>query len=56
MNPTPTFCMDSNSGAAFFCGIFIAVLGASYYICAETTLTQLLPDWLVSHVRAFEYF
>ena len=36
--------------------IFVAVLGASNYTYAEATLTQSLPDWLSSHVRAFEYF
>jgi transposase len=32
------------------------VLGASNYTFAEATLTQSLPDFLASHVRAFEYF
>jgi transposase len=36
--------------------VFVAVLGASNYTYAEATLTQTLPDWLGSHVRAFEYF
>ena len=36
--------------------IFVAVLGASNYTYAEATRTQSLPDWLHSHVRAFEYF
>jgi hypothetical protein len=36
--------------------IFVAVLGASNYTYAEASLTQSLPDWLASHVRAFEYF
>ena len=36
--------------------IFVAVLGASSYTFAEATLTQSLPDWIGSHVRAFEYF
>ena len=36
--------------------VFVAVLGASNYTYAEATLTQSLPDWLGSHVRAFEYF
>ena len=36
--------------------VFVAVLGASNYTYAEATLTQSLPDWLDSHVRAFEYF
>lgn len=36
--------------------IFVAVLGASSYSYAEATWTQKLPDWLSSHVRAFEFF
>ena len=36
--------------------VFVAVLGASNYTYAEATLTQSLPDWLGSHVWAFEYF
>jgi transposase len=36
--------------------IFVAVLGASNYTYAEASLSQSLPDWLASHVRAFEYF
>ena len=36
--------------------VFIAVLGCSNYTFAEATLTQALPDWLGSHVRAVEYF
>jgi transposase len=36
--------------------VFVAVLGASNYTYAEGSLSQLLPDWLASHVRAFEYF
>ena len=36
--------------------LFVMVLGASNYTYAEATLTQSLPDFLASHVRAFEYF
>lgn len=36
--------------------IFVAVLGASQYCFSEATLTQTLPDWINSHVRALEYF
>lgn len=36
--------------------VFVAVLGASNYTYAEATLSQALPDWLGSHVRAFGYF
>jgi transposase len=36
--------------------IFTAVLGASNYTYAEATMTQSLPDWIMSHVRAFNFF
>ena len=36
--------------------IFVAVLGASSYSYAEASWSQQLPDWLGSHVRAFEFF
>jgi transposase len=36
--------------------IFVAVFGASNYTFAEATYSQALPDWLGSHVRAFEFF
>jgi len=34
----------------------IAVLAASNYTTASATWTQTLPDWNVSHVRAFDFF
>lgn len=36
--------------------IFIATLGASNYSYAEATASQTLPDWIKSHIRAFEFF
>lgn len=36
--------------------LFVAVWGASNYCYTEATLTQQLPDWIGSHVRAFDYF
>ncbi len=44
------------TGECRFAQIFVAVLGASNFTYAEATLTQSLPDWLGSHVRAFQYF
>ena len=35
--------------------IFVAVWGASSYTFAEATWSQGLPDWIGSHVRAFEF-
>lgn len=36
--------------------LFVAVLGASNYTYAEATESQKSADWIMSHVRAFEYF
>jgi transposase len=36
--------------------LFVAVWGASNYTYADATLSQTLPDWIGSHVRAFAYF
>jgi len=36
--------------------IFVAVLGASNYTYLEATWSQGLEDWLMAHVRAFEFF
>jgi transposase len=36
--------------------VFVAVLGAPNYTYAEATWSQGLQDWLLSHVRTFEFF
>lgn len=36
--------------------IFVATLGASNFTYVEATWTQTLPDWIQSHVNAFEFF
>lgn len=36
--------------------VYAAVLGASNYTYAEAALDQSLPNWIDSHIRAFEYF
>jgi transposase len=36
--------------------IFVAALGASNYTYAEATWDQTLPNWIASHIRAFEFF
>lgn len=48
--------IHAQTGEVFEAQIFVAVLGASGYTYAEATRSQSLPDWLQSHVRAFEYF
>lgn len=47
---------NPKTGEATPAEMFVAVLGASNYTYAEASLTQQLPDWIGSHVRAFEYF
>ena len=48
--------IDPQSGEPITTQLFVAVWGASNYTFAEATLTQQLPDWIGSHVRAFSYF
>ena len=36
--------------------VFVSVLGAGSYTYAEATWSQRLPDWIGSHVRAFEFY
>jgi transposase len=48
--------VDPKTGAPIATQLFVAVWGASNYTYAEATLTQQLPDWIGSHVRAFAYF
>lgn len=47
--------VDRASGEVHETQIFVAVLGASNHTYAEATWTQTLPDWIGSHVRAFNY-
>jgi len=44
------------TGEVHDAAIFIAVLGASNYTFAEATWSQSLPNWIGSHIRAFEAF
>jgi transposase len=48
--------VDPSTGELREVELFVAVLGASNYTFAEATLTQAVPDWIASHIRAFEYF
>jgi len=47
---------DPATGIVKHAQVFVAVMGASSYTYAEATLSQSLPDWLGSHVRAFNFF
>ena len=48
--------VDPQTGEVRQAAIFVAVLGASNYAFAEATESQTLPDWIGSHIRAFEFF
>ena len=48
--------VDRETGEIRQAQVFVAVLGASNYTFAEATWSQALPDWVASHVRAYEFF
>ena len=48
--------IDKSTGEIREAQIFVATMGASNYTYAEATWTQSLPDWISSHVRAFNFF
>lgn len=48
--------VDGTTGEIRQAQIFVGTLGASNYTYAEATWTQSSRDWLMSHVRMFEYF
>lgn len=48
--------IDPTTGEIRSAAIFVAVLGASNYTYVEATWDQKLPNWIGSHVRAFEFF
>ncbi len=47
--------VDRMTGEIKEAQVFVTVLGASNYTYAEATWSQALPDWIGSHVRAFEF-
>ncbi|WP_456791579.1 hypothetical protein [Bradyrhizobium sp. USDA 4506] len=48
--------IDGLTGEMRSAQIFVAAPGAPNYTYAEASLSQSLPDWIASHVRAFAYF
>jgi transposase len=48
--------VDPDTGELRDAAVFVATLGASDYTYVEATWTESLPDWIGSHVRAFEFF
>jgi transposase len=47
---------NAGTGELITTQLFVAVWGASNYTYAEASLTQELPCWIASHVRAFGHF
>ena len=48
--------VDPNTGELRQAQIFVSVLGAGSYTYADATWSQRLPDWIGSHIRAFEFY
>jgi transposase len=48
--------IDRVTGEETLTQLFVSVWGASNYTYAEASMTQAIRDWLMSHVRAFEYY
>ncbi|MDH3308646.1 MAG: IS21 family transposase [Acidimicrobiia bacterium] len=46
---------DRKSGEVHEASLFVACLGASHYTFARATWDETLPQWIDSHVRAFEF-
>jgi transposase len=47
---------NRDTGETHPAAIFVAALGFSSYTFAEATWRQDLPNWIGSHIRAFEFF
>jgi transposase len=47
---------NQQSGETRQAQIFVAVLGMSNYTYAQASWDQSLPNWIASHMNAFEYF
>jgi transposase len=47
---------DAQTGQIHEAQIFVAALGSSHYLYAEATRSQQQPDWIESHIHAFEFF
>jgi transposase len=47
---------ESKKGEIHEAQIFVAVLGASNFTYAEACFSQSLPEWIMAHVHAFQYF
>tara|TARA_R110002124_G_C8941746_1_gene512743 strand:+ start:211 stop:1755 length:1545 start_codon:yes stop_codon:yes gene_type:complete len=47
--------VNPNTGELRTAQVFVAVMGASNYTYAEATWSQQLEDWIMSHVRCFDF-
>jgi transposase len=47
--------VNPDTGECRTAQVFVAVMGASNYTYAEATWSQQLEDWIMSHVRCFEF-
>lgn len=48
--------VNAEDGEIHTAQIFVATLGASNYTYVEALSSQQLPDWIMAHVRLFEFF
>jgi transposase len=53
---TGPWLTDPHTGEREQTQLFVAVWGASNYTYVEASLSQELPNWIGSHVSAYEYF
>ncbi len=47
--------LSIKTGELRYAEIFVATMGASNFTYVEATWTQQLPDWIQSHINAFEF-
>lgn len=47
--------INPGTGEVVGCELYVAVMGASNFTYADATLTQRTPDFIASHIGAFEY-
>ena len=48
--------VDRSTGEVCDAMVFVGVLGASNYTFVDVTWSRALPDWVMSHVRTFEFW
>ena len=48
--------VDRSTGELRDAMVFVGVLGASNYTFVDVTWSRALPDWVMSHVRTYEFW